>query len=154
MLLSGNNQKEREWKKPNWAEEMIWETVWKKPPSHHPLFLHCPSIHVHHNPNLQIYPSHPLYLFPLLTISLHSMSVSLFLFCTWVHLYQGFCCWWLFLMWAEFSDCRRANVWILLEKIPEERAGPARKVNFYYCVVSEGLAARVTLTTCLCCSVT
>lgn len=59
----------------------------------------------------------------------------------------GFCCWSWFLMQAEFSDCRRADVWILLEKIPEEKVGSARKVNFYGRVVSEDLAALVTLTT-------
>lgn len=31
-----------------------------------------------------------------------------------------------------------------LEKVPEERAGSARKVNFYDCVVSEDLAELVT----------
>lgn len=31
-----------------------------------------------------------------------------------------------------------------LERVPEERVGSARKVNFYDCVVSEDLAARVT----------
>lgn len=31
-----------------------------------------------------------------------------------------------------------------LEKVPEERVGSARKVNFYDCVVSEDLAAPVT----------
>ena len=92
----------------------------------------------------------PTHLSPLVTVSLFSVCESLSVWHTSSFVSRVFCCWWLFSVWAEFSDCGRANVWLLLEQIPEERAGPARKVSFYYWAVSEDLAAQVTLTTRLC----